>query len=72
MAELLHSLGSGIWVTRWWWVPYSSDPEVIEIRFDTHAHVFMRVWLDEDDLREYADFISIEHSDPESAESAVD
>lgn len=68
MAELLRSLDGGYWDERWWWQQYSSEPEVYELRFDAHAHVFMRVWVDEDDGLEYADFISIEHSDAQVAE----
>lgn len=68
MAELLRSLDDGRWVERWWWEQCSSDPEVYELRFDTNAHVFMRVLVDEDDGVEYADFISIEHSDSQVAE----
>ncbi|TDD97704.1 hypothetical protein [Actinomadura rubrisoli] len=62
LAELLRTLDDGCWETRWWNEQCSSEPEVYELRFDTAAHVFMRIFVDEVDGVEYADFISIEHS----------
>ncbi|WP_433461969.1 hypothetical protein [Spirillospora sp. CA-128828] len=65
MEELLETLHDGRWCgNRWWKQQYSSEPEVWELRFDAHAHVFMRIFVDEADGSECADFISIEHSKP--------
>ena len=64
LVELLETLEDGRWRLRWWNRRYSSDPDVWEIRFDTNAHLFFRIILDEEDGLPYADFISIVLSEP--------
>lgn len=64
LAELLRTLADGTWETRWRHGQYSNEPEIIEIRIDTTVHVFMRVFLDETDLVEYGDIMTIVDSDP--------
>jgi hypothetical protein len=59
LDEFVRTLLDGSWSRRWWYQPYASNPDVVEIRLDTHWHVFMNILLDEDTLTECADVFTI-------------
>lgn len=59
MAELLRTLADGTWESRWYCTPLAGDPEVVEIRPDTHVHVMLRVLVDEDDGGLWGDIFTI-------------
>jgi hypothetical protein len=59
LDEFVRTLQDGSWNLRWWYQPYASNPDVVEVRLDEHWHVFMNIVLDEDTLTECADIFTI-------------